>query len=293
VSCRFQIVDVFARKKYAGNQLGVVTEAADLDKATMQAIAAEIDYSETTFVTGEPEDGAWPVRIFTPTAEVPFAGHPTLGTAAVIRSQLADSQPDSVTLDLPVGKIPVEVRERDGRETLWMQQKEPEFGEHLPTDRVAEVLGLDEDELDDSYPVQAVSTGLPTILVPLTDRAALEAIDLDRAAYDDLVADREEKLVHAFCAEPREADNDIAARMFAPHYGVPEDPATGSANGCLAGYLSRHSYFGERTVDVRVEQGYEMGRPSLLHLQAAQNEAGGIDVAVGGRVLLVARGELL
>lgn len=293
MSCRFQIVDVFARKKYAGNQLGVVTEAADLDKATMQAIAAEIDYSETTFVTGEPEDGAWPVRIFTPTAEVPFAGHPTLGTAAVIRSQLADSQPDSVTLDLPVGKIPVEVRERDGRETLWMQQKEPEFGEHLPTDRVAEVLGLDEDELDDSYPVQAVSTGLPTILVPLTDRAALEAIDLDRAAYDDLVADREEKLVHAFCAEPREADNDIAARMFAPHYGVPEDPATGSANGCLAGYLSRHSYFGERTVDVRVEQGYEMGRPSLLHLQAAQNEAGGIDVAVGGRVLLVARGELL
>ncbi len=293
MSRRFQIVDVFARQKYAGNQLGVVTDAGDLDKATMQAIAAEIDYSETTFVTGDPEDGAWPVRIFTPTAEVPFAGHPTLGTAAVIRSALATGEPDTVTLDLQVGEIPVEVRERNGRETLWMHQKEPTFGETLDPDSAAGVLGLDEAQIDDSHPVQAVSTGLPTILVPLTGREALEAIDLDRAAYNDLVAGREEKLIHAFCAEPREPDNDIAARMFAPHYGVPEDPATGSANGCLAGYLSRHSYLGTASVDARVEQGYVMGRPSLLHLQATPTDAGGIDVEVGGSVVPVARGELL
>jgi len=104
---RFRLVDVFARRKYAGNQLCVVTDAADLPVSEMQAIAAEIDYSETTFVTGDPEEGAWPVRIFTPTAEVPFAGHPTLGTAAVIRDHLADGQPDTVTLDLQVGPIPV------------------------------------------------------------------------------------------------------------------------------------------------------------------------------------------
>lgn len=215
---RFRLVDVFARRKYAGNQLCVVTDG--------------------------PEEGSWPVRIFTPTAEVPFAGHPTLGTAAVIRDHLADGQPDT-------------------------------------------------DQVDPSIPVQVVSTGLPAIIVPLVDRTALEAIDLDRRAYDALVADREAKLVHAFCAEPRAAEHDLAARMFAPHYGVPEDPATGSANGCLAGSLSHHEYFGGTAVDVHVEQGYEMDRPSLISLEADTNEAGGVDVAVGGRVVPVARGHLL
>jgi trans-2,3-dihydro-3-hydroxyanthranilate isomerase len=290
---RFAIVDVFARQKYAGNQLGVVTDAADLAPEKMQAIAAEIDYSETTFVTGEPADGAWPVRIFTPTEEVPFAGHPTLGTAAVIRDQLADGQPDSVTLDLQVGQIPVDVRERDGRETLWMDQNDPEFGDQIAPEAAAGVLGLAPSQIDTTYPVQAVSTGLPAIIVPLTDRGALEAIDLDRRAYDDLVENRDEKLVHAFCADPREADHDVAARMFAPYYGVPEDPATGSANGCLAGYLSHYEYFESSTVDVRVEQGYEMGRPSVLYLEADRTDAGAIDVEVGGSVVPVARGELL
>ena len=293
MSRRFAIVDVFARQKYAGNQLGVVTEAADLDTGEMQAIAAEIDYSETTFVTGEPAGAGWPVRIFTPTEEVPFAGHPTLGTAAVIRDQLADGRPASVTLDLDVGQIPVDVRERDGRETLWMEQNDPEFGDQIAPPELASVLGLDPSRIDTSYPVQAVSTGLPAIIVPLTDRGALEAIDLDRRAYDDFVGERDEKLVHAFCADPRAADHDIAARMFAPYYGVPEDPATGSANGCLAGYLSHHEYFGSSDVEAQVEQGYEMGRPSVLYLQADRTDAGAIDVRVGGSVVPVARGELL
>ncbi|MEF8937282.1 MAG: PhzF family phenazine biosynthesis protein [Halovenus sp.] len=291
MSRRFAIVDVFARQKYAGNQLGVVTDATDLTTEEMQAIAAEIDYSETTFVTGEPAGGGWPVRIFTPTEELPFAGHPTLGTAAVIRDQLADGQPASVTLDLPVGQIPVDVRERDGRETLWMKQNDPEFGDQIAPEEAARVLGLDPGQIASTYPVQAVSTGLPAIVVPLVDRGALETIDLDRQAYDDLVGDREAKLVHAFCADPREADHDVAARMFAPYYGVPEDPATGSANGCLAGYLSHHEYFGSSTVDVRVEQGYEMGRPSLLYLEADRAVSGEIDVEVGGSVVPVARGE--
>ncbi|MFC7071623.1 PhzF family phenazine biosynthesis protein [Halovenus rubra] len=288
----FHIVDVFAQEKYAGNQLAVVTDAGDLSGEEMQAIAAEMDYSETTFVTGAPTEAGWPVRIFTPTEEVPFAGHPTLGTASVVRQELADGTPEAVTLDLRVGEVPVETRRDGGDVFLWMRQQPPELREHLSHSTLAEVLGLDTDQLADTWPVQVVSTGLPTIIVPLVDRDALEDIDLDRTAYHDLVAGRDAKLVHAVCPEPRSSENDLAVRMFSPHYGVPEDPATGSANGCLAAYLSAHEYLGSPTVDARVEQGYEMGRPSLLVL-AAESENEAIAVEVGGRVMPVARGELL
>jgi trans-2,3-dihydro-3-hydroxyanthranilate isomerase len=289
---QFYIVDVFAQERYAGNQLAIVTDAGDLDGEQMQTIAAEMDYSETTFITGPETDDGWPVRIFTPAEEVPFAGHPTLGTASVVRRHLADGDPGTVSLDLQVGEIPVEVRERSGEETLWMSQQSPSFGETISHAELATVLGLAPDQVDDDWPVQVVSTGLPTVVVPLTGRAALEAVDLDRTAYDSLVDGRAAKLVHTVCRDPRGSDNDLAVRMFAPYFGVPEDPATGSANGCLAAYLSRHAYLDGPTVEARVEQGYEMGRPSLLHLAARQTEDG-IDVAVGGRVVPVARGELL
>jgi len=289
---RFHIVDVFARRKYTGNQLAVVTDAADLDKAEMQTIAAEMNYSETTFVTGDRSEAGWPVRIFTPTDEVPFAGHPTLGTAAVIRDHLAEGTPETVVVDLQVGEIPVEVRERDGRETLWMRQREPEFGAELAHDELADVLGLSPAQLDDEWPAQIVSTGLPTIIVPLVDREGLADIDLDHDAYDELVADRAPKLVHAFCPDPRDPDNDFAVRMFAPALGVLEDPATGSANGCLAAYLAAHEYAGAPRIEARVEQGYEIDRPSLLYLDGdASGE--GVDVDVGGAVVAVADGELL
>lgn len=284
----FSIVDVFARERYAGNQLAVITDAAGLDAEEMQAIAAEMDYSETTFVTGEQRNGAWPVRIFTPTDEVPFAGHPTLGTAAVIRDRLADGDPEEVVLDLQVGHVPV----GEESDQLWMHQQPPEFGDQVGHDDLATVLGLALDQLDSDYPVQVVSTGLPTIIVPLRDRDALTGIDLNLDAYYDLVENREAKLIHAFCPDPRDAEDDIAARMFAPALGVREDPATGSANGCLAAYLSAEEYFGSPTVEARVEQGYELGRPSLLHLRASPHGES-IAVEVGGEVVPVARGELL
>jgi trans-2,3-dihydro-3-hydroxyanthranilate isomerase len=284
------VVDVFARGRYTGNQLAVIESGGSLADAEMQALAREMAFSETTFV--ESREPPYRVRIFTPEAEVPFAGHPTLGTAAVVREHVADGHPEEVVLDLQVGEIPVDVRERDGRETLWMTQQPPAFGERLSHDDLAAVLGLDPGQVDADWPVQVVSTGLPTILVPLVDREALEGIDLDRGAYDDLVEGREAKLVHAFCADPREPEDDLAARMFAPAYGVVEDPATGSANGCLAAYLARHAYFGSGRVEARVEQGYEIDRPSLLYLDAT-DRGDDVLVEVGGRVRDVARGELV
>ncbi len=296
------LVDVFARKRYAGNQLAVVESHGAVSDEQMQAFAAEIGFSETTFV--ESREPPYRVRIFTPEAEIPFAGHPTLGTAHVVREHVADGHPGEVVLDLNVGEVPVEVRggESDesgvsagdgaSTETLWMTQQPPEFGETLSGERLAAVLGLDEGAVDGRWPVQIISTGLPTIVVPLRDREALTDIDLDRGAYDAVTGDREAKNVLAFCPDPREAENDLAVRVFAPFYGVPEDPATGSSNGCLAAYLARHAYFGSGTVDARVEQGHEMGRPSLVGLHAT-DRGDGVRVEVGGRVVPVARGELL
>jgi trans-2,3-dihydro-3-hydroxyanthranilate isomerase len=281
------LVDVFARERYAGNQLAVVESAGRLDDAEMQAFAAEIGFSETTYV--ESREPPYRVRIFTPEAEIPFAGHPTLGTAHVLRESVADGHPDEVVLDLNVGRVPVETRADD---RLWMTQQPPEFGDRLAADRLAAVLGLPTDSVDDDWPVQVVSTGLPTVVVPLADRDALAGIDLDRAAYDAVTGDREAKNVLAFCPDPREAEHDLAVRVFAPFYGVPEDPATGSSNGCLAAYLARYAYFGSGTVDVRVEQGYEIGRPSILGL-AATDRGDDVRVEVGGRVVPVARGELV
>ncbi|PSP78431.1 phenazine biosynthesis protein [Halobacteriales archaeon QS_1_68_20] len=287
------VVDVFAERKYAGNQLAVVEDAADLGDETMLAITRETNYSEATFVEStSPTDGAWDVRIFTPGGEIPFAGHPTLGTAYVIREHLADDPGDEVVLNLGVGRIPVRVEEVDGEETLWMSQRTPEFGEELAHDDLAEVLGLDADQLDDEWPVQVVSTGLPTIVVPLVDRAALTDIDLDRAAYDAVTGDRDAKNVLAFCPDPHQEDNDLAVRTFAPGHGVPEDPATGSSNGCLAAYLARHRFFGDASVSARVEQGYELDRPSLLHLEA-EDDGDSVAVEVGGSVVPVVEGRLL
>lgn len=288
---RFHVVDVFAERRYAGNQLAVVEDGASLSDEEMLEVAREMNYSETTFIeTGEEREGAYDVRIFTPRAEIPFAGHPTLGTAAALRDHFGAG--DEVTLNLPVGKIPVEVRRDGGEEVLWMTQRPPEFGETFEHDRFASMLSLDDADLDHDWPVQVVSTGLPAVLIPLRDRDALGRIAVDRRAYDDFLDESGVENLFPFCPDPRDEANDFAARMFSPGYGVPEDPATGSANGCFAGYLVRHRYVDAPDVAVTVEQGYEMNRPSLLHLEAREKE-GDVTVRVGGRVVPVATGTLL
>ncbi|WP_101295135.1 PhzF family phenazine biosynthesis protein [Halegenticoccus soli] len=299
----FHIVDVFAERKYAGNPLAVVEGGADLSDDEMQAIAAEMSYSETTFVEStEPDEGGYDVRIFTPQAEIPFAGHPTLGTASVLRGLIdgaatgtggSDDEPDGeIVLNLPVGQIPVRIEETDGRETLWMTQRPPTFGEAFDDETVAEIVSLSPGALDGAWRPQVVSTGLPTLVVPLSDRSALTRAEANRQAYDAFVERTGAKNVLVFCPEPRSGDNDLAARMFAPGLGIAEDPATGSSNGCLAAYLAEHGYFGDEPVDARVEQGYEMGRPSLLHLRA-EKRGEEITVDVGGSVVPIARGQLL
>jgi len=282
------LVDVFAERRYAGNQLAVVTRAADLDTATMQAIAREMNFSETSFVLRDEARGdAFDVRIFTPREEVPFAGHPTIGTAWVIRKELLQGVPAGVTLQLGVGPIPVTF---DG-DLVWLEPRQPEFGARASRETLAAVLGLAVDEIDGAHPIEAVSMGLPFWIVPLSSLDAARRCRLDRDAYDAFVRNAEAKGILVFTRETEDRANGIHARVFVEWYGVPEDPATGSANACCAAYLAQHRVLGQGDVAVRVEQGIEMGRPSILSLRARKGD-GRFDVRVGGRVIPVARGEL-
>jgi trans-2,3-dihydro-3-hydroxyanthranilate isomerase len=292
----FYIVDVFAESKYAGNQLAVFCGAgvAELSEAQMLLIAREINYSETTFIRSpDPRDGGYDVRIFTPKKELPFAGHPTLGTAFVLQQEIIREKVDRVILNLAVGQIPVTFNyHNESADILWMRQNPPSFGQFLSAASLANVLNLEPDEIDANFPIQEVSTGVPFIIVPLKTLASLKKAQVNLDKYFELVDTMEAKEILIFCPETYSDLNDLSVRVFAHSLGIPEDPATGSANGCLAGYLVEYAYYGSGKIDVRVEQGYEIARPSLLLLQAAQNE-GKIAVLVGGKVVMVAKGEFV
>ncbi|MBE9228844.1 PhzF family phenazine biosynthesis protein [Phormidium sp. LEGE 05292] len=293
---RFYIVDVFAEERYAGNQLAVFTGdgVARLSDGEMQKIAKEMNFSETTFITSnEAINGGYNVRIFTPRQELPFAGHPTLGTAFILQQEIIKSSVERVVLNLKVGQIPVTLNYADDTvEWLWMQQKTPTFGQGFLPDMLAPVLNLDISEIDSRYPIEEVSTGVPFIIVPLKSHAALKRIKVNKDKYFELVNNTNAKAILVFCPETNKPENNLSVRMFADYMGVPEDPATGSANGCLAGYLVEYNYFGEKPVDVRVEQGYEIGRPSLLLLKSQRSNTG-IEVFVGGKSIMIAKGEFV
>lgn len=254
----FYILDVFAEKRYAGNQLAVFRGGAGLSSNEMQQIAAEMHFSETSFITAEqPSRGGYDVRIFTPKEEVPFAGHPTLGTAHIIRNEILQGTAEAVVLNLKVGQIPTSFT-ADGY--CWMKQKEPAFGRQYRREILAAMLGLDTADIDERYPIEEVSTGLSHIIVPLKTIAGLKKAKVDQQKYFDLIEDTEAKSILVFCPETHEPQNDLSVRVFDDYYGVPEDPATGSGNGCLLGYLLEHRYFGKERIGIRSEQGYEILR---------------------------------
>lgn len=299
----FYIVDVFAERKYAGNQLAVFRNTGDLNPDEMQKIARETNFSETTFITSdEMHDGGFDVRIFTPEAEIPFAGHPTLGTSFIIREVIVKDRINHLKLNLKVGQIPVDfLYSDDSVDYLWMKQINPTFGQELATEEVARILNIDEDEIDTRLPIQEVSTGLPYFIIPLTDLNAVKKCRVNLEEYAEFVkmknsstATEDEQVISSalfvFCRETYGKENDLNARMFDTYYGVPEDPATGSANGCLLSYLLKHTYFDKQELDLRVEQGYEINRPSLLRIKGKRVSEDQFDIRVGGQVHMVAKG---
>ena len=223
---------------------------------------------------------------------MPFAGHPTLGTAFVIQSEIIKKPVKTVVLNLKAGKIPVSFTYTGDSVTLWMKQLQPVFGKKFDADLVSSILRLDANDVNASFPIQEVSTGLPVVIVPLRTLEAVKKARIKKDKYFEFIKDIEAKLILIFCPETYSKTNDLNVRVFADQYGIPEDPATGSANGCLAGYLVKHRFFGTNQINLKVEQGYEIGRPSLLYLRGEKKKQE-ISVYVGGKVILVAKGELV
>jgi trans-2,3-dihydro-3-hydroxyanthranilate isomerase len=281
-------VDVFTDRPLAGNALAVFTDARGLSGAEMQAIARETNLSETTFVLPDPSAAPGApvrVRIFTVGEEVPFAGHPTLGTAFVLRGASGAAE---VTLALAVGDIPVRFEAREGAAFGEMRQRDPVFGRVHPATEVARALGLAEDALDPAAPVQTISTGLPFAVVPVRSLAVLRALRVDWSRADRYLAGTDARFFYLVSRETEDPACGLHARMI--FYGG-EDPATGSAAGCCAAWLVRHGLAapGER---VMIEQGVEANRPSRIHVRAGGGRDVVSDVRVGGHVVEVARGEL-
>lgn len=297
---RFVTCDVFTDTMFGGNPLAVVLDADGLSDAQMQQVAREFNYSETTFVLPAERGHDRRVRIFTPAREVPFAGHPNVGTAFVLASlgelgRLAD--PLVVTFEELAGLVPVSIERRPG-DRIWCELRAPEalsLGLELPVAAVAEAVGLTaQDVAVDRHRPRVASVGLEFIVAELADRSALERARPDEAALERLVAlgaSTPDIHLYVACGADDPDGFDLRARMFAPFDGVTEDPATGSANCALVGLLaSLDDTDGERSW--RIAQGVEMGRPSVL-VARTQRVAGEVTgVWIGGGSVLVSEGTI-
>ncbi len=284
--------DVFTDRRFSGNQLAVFPEATGLAAETMQQIAREIGFAETTFVTApERADTDIRMRIFTPGSELPMAGHPVVGsTFALSRAGAIAPGRTEWTFGLNIGPTPVSLEWSDARlDFAWMTQRAPEFGRTFDDlGRVADALGLtDEDIRATRLPIQEVSCGVPFVFVPLATRAAV-----DRALPDARLLNFE---AYVFTMERNGADDSAVtySRMFAPQFGIVEDPATGSASGPLGSYLVRHSLVTPERARAMVNlQGVKIGRPSRIHISIESANGGISRVRVGGTSVFVAEGTM-
>ena len=291
--------DVFTGEPLLGNQLAVFTDASSLDAAMMQLVAREMNFAESTFILPpERSDTDVRMRIFTPQVEMPMAGHPTIGSTFALahRGGIISGTPRFV-FGLNVGPVPVDLEWSDGRlRFAWMTQANPEFGPPV-TDRdaVAAALGLTVDDLAADLPVQQVSCGVPYLCAPLRDHDAVDRAMSDSAAFRRLRAVIGLELpIYLFALSPFGSPQTVYSRMFAPEFGIVEDPATGSAAGPLGCYLVRHGLVtGDAAQRIVCLQGVAMGRASRIHVAIHGTADAIAQVKVGGEAVLVGRGELL
>jgi trans-2,3-dihydro-3-hydroxyanthranilate isomerase len=298
-SYRFLHLDVFTDHLFGGNQLAVFPDGRGLSSETMQAIAKEMNFSETTFVLPAEQTGTdMRVRIFTPGSELPMAGHPTIGTTfALARIGVIAPARDRIVFGLGIGPTPVTMTWTDrDLNFVWMTQSAPVFSSST-SDRAcaAAALGLAEAAVAANLPVEVVSCGVPYVLVPLASREAVDSAELNRPAYDRLIASAGAAAsgVFLFSTERRDDKATAYSRMFAPALGVHEDPATGSASGPLGCYLVRHRVVGAESAGAMLSlQGVKMGRPSHVHISIGVEADEIRSVRVGGSSVLAGEGTL-
>ena len=284
-------VDVFSAEPLQGNALAVVLDGRGLSDAQMQAFAKETNLSETTFVL--PRDPAIElqrgvrVRIFTVAEELPFAGHPTLGTAFVLRG---NSGVPEVTLDLNVGSVPVRFEEDDGLPAFGeMTQVDPKFQVKHPREAVASATGLAIDDFDPDLPIETVSTGLPFTIAPIRSLSILRDLHLDPRGASAYLERSGGQFFYFVSRETVDPKARLHARML---FYNGEDPATGSAAGCAAAWMVAHG-IAQPDERVLIEQGLEMKRPSKIFVRASRNDNGVVNVRVGGNAVEIMRGEVM
>src|SRR5437867_7088060 len=298
----FVQLDVFTRTPLTGNPLAVFTDARGLSDGEMQALAREMNLSETTFIL--PRERATEaragkqVRIFTVAEELPFAGHPTLGTALYLynlRSDRGLKTTDEIVLDLKAGRIPVRFTadsEKAGRGRVdgqvfgEMRQGDPEFGTTFSREEVARVIGIAVDEISSEWPIQPVSTGLTFTIVPFRNQQTLSDLKFTYAEAEEFLKNTGANFFYFLCPERREGRLEARARMF--FYGG-EDPATGSAAGCAASWMVQHE-IAKSDEQVLIRQGIECRRPSEMYVRATREEGRVTDVRVGGYAVEMLRG---
>jgi trans-2,3-dihydro-3-hydroxyanthranilate isomerase len=282
--------DVFSSTPLEGNSLAVFSDARGLTDPEMQALAKEMNLSETTFIF--PRDAATErergvrVRIFTVQEELPFAGHPTLGTAFALR---AGSTNKTIVLDLNVGKVPVEFEDAPGQPTFAeMTQVDPVFGIQHDREAVARAVGLSIDDFDSSLPIETISTGMPFTITPLKSLAVIQRLRVDLQRAEEYLEKTGGKFLYFVTRETVDSAARLHARML---FYNGEDPATGSAAGCAAAWMVAHGV-AEPDHRVRIEQGIEMHRPSRIFVRASRRDNRVVNVRVGGHAIEVIRAEV-
>lgn len=291
---RFLICDVFTSQRFGGNQLAVLPEASGLSTEQMQQVAREFNFSESTFVLPS-ATCTRQVRIFTPAAELPFAGHPNVGTAFVLASigELGEiGNETTVTFDEKAGRVPVRVRRTDAGFHCTLSAPQPlAIGKSVDVSMVAKAVSIAPDDfVTATHRPQSVGVGLPFLLAEVRGRDVLERMKVNVAGFEAL---RAEGVPHDVLFYARAAgDADIRARMFAPLDGILEDPATGSANCALGAMLCHYTEAASGTFAWRIAQGVEMGRPSLLLAEADKRDGQVVAARIGGDSVLVADGSI-
>lgn len=293
---KFVTLDVFTDKRFAGNPLAVVLEPEGLDTAAMQGMAREFNLSETVFVL-PPQDKSHraKVRIFTPVSELPFAGHPTVGTAVLLGLLDGGSQAREFTLGLNIGPVPCRVTPATdkGRAIFQLPRLPEDIGAPADNATIAAALGIGAGDIGfDGLKVARWSAGAPYTMVPLRSLDAIKRCHVETGHWKAAFGFDAHAAAYMFCRETVEGGHQFHTRMFAPLQGVPEDPATGSAAAAFAGYLAAHGGYADGEHTVGIEQGYEMGRPSQIELTL--KIAGGklTRASIGGGAVVVTEGTI-
>jgi trans-2,3-dihydro-3-hydroxyanthranilate isomerase len=297
VQRRFVTLDVFTGTRFAGNPLAVVLDAEGLDAGGMQSISREFNLSETVFVFS-PENPVHRarLRIFTPTAELPFAGHPTVGTAVLLAGLDGRDARPAFVLKETIGPVQCRVHSA-GADVARAEFDVPRLPhkEAWTADgtALAAALGLTSADLErDGWPVERWSAGNPFAFVPVSGLDAMKRCRVDLASFDAVFRGAGHPAAFVFCRETVDPGTDFHARMFAPSMGVAEDPATGSAAAAFAGYLAAHAGYRDGEHRVRIEQGLEMSRPSLIEITMNVRGDQLIGAAIGGKAVVVSQGNL-